>query len=88
MTDKEKLDQIEDILNTYDDSDSGLIETDEILINLIRKTINGEIVKLNEEPDVEPECSASEEEIEETGIDCEFENRDGAWWCTTHNCHA
>lgn len=37
---------------------------------------------------VDPECSASEKEREESGIECEFENRDGNWWCTTHNCSA
>lgn len=42
----------------------------------------------NNEPSYEPECSASEEEIEELGIECEFENKDGSWWCTTHNCWA
>lgn len=36
----------------------------------------------------DPECSASLEEIEESGIECEFEVRDGDWWCTTHNCSA
>jgi hypothetical protein len=45
----------------------------------------------DEEPDFEPECTASEEEKIEDGtddIDCEFEVKDGGWWCTTHNCHA
>lgn len=40
------------------------------------------------EPDVEPECSSSEKERGELDIECEFEVRDGGWWCTTHNCHA
>jgi hypothetical protein len=41
-----------------------------------------------EESMIEPECSASEEEKEESGVECEFERRSGGWWCTTHNCHA
>lgn len=40
------------------------------------------------EKGVEPECSADPEEIEESGIECEFETRNGSWWCTTHNCPA
>lgn len=42
----------------------------------------------DDEPDTEPECSASEKEREERDIECEFEIRDGGWWCLTHNCHA
>ncbi len=38
-----------------------------------------------EEPSFDPECSESTEDDE---VECEFENRDGSWWCTTHNCHA
>lgn len=37
---------------------------------------------------VEPECSATDEEIEASGIECEYEQRNGEWWCTTHNCQA
>lgn len=37
---------------------------------------------------LEPICSASEEEIEESGVECEFEDRDGSKFCTTHNCWA
>lgn len=40
------------------------------------------------EPSYEPECTASEEEKDESGIECEFEERDGSWWCTTHDCWA
>jgi hypothetical protein len=42
----------------------------------------------NDEPSFEPECTASEKEREELDIECEFEVRDGSWWCITHNCHA
>lgn len=35
-------------------------------------------------PSFDPECPESEQR----GIECEFENRDGSWWCTTHNCWA
>jgi hypothetical protein len=38
-----------------------------------------------EEPWTEPECSKF---TEEDDIECEFENKDGSWWCTTHNCWA
>lgn len=38
--------------------------------------------------EVEPECSEHTDVIEEVGIECEFERRDGYWWCTTHNCSA
>ena len=38
-----------------------------------------------DEPSCEPECPKS---IENDDIECEFENRDGSWWCTTHNCYA
>lgn len=44
--------------------------------------------KKEEAPDVEPECSASEEERDESGIECEFELKNGSWWCSTHNCSA
>lgn len=36
----------------------------------------------------EPECSASEEEKEDSGIECEFISKENSWWCTTHNCYA
>lgn len=42
----------------------------------------------SKEPDVEPECSASEKEREEIDIKCEFIVKDGQWWCDTHNCSA
>lgn len=38
--------------------------------------------------EVEPECTASPEEIESSGIECEYEVRNDNWWCTTHNCLA
>ncbi len=38
-----------------------------------------------DEPSFEPECLEAREEDD---IECEFENRDGSWWCITHNCHA
>lgn len=41
-----------------------------------------------EEPAFEPDCSSSERERAESGVECEFENRDSSWWCTTHNCQA
>ena len=43
---------------------------------------------LNELMGVEPECSASQEEIDELGIECEYEQNNGVWWCNTHNCQA
>ena len=43
---------------------------------------------LDELMGIEPECSASDEEREELGIECEYEQRDGEWWCITHNCEA
>lgn len=55
------------------------MEEDEIKDNEIEK---------GEESWFEPECTASEEEKEKSGIECEFEVRDGSWWCTTHNCWA
>lgn len=86
MIDKEKLNQIENILNHYDNEG---IDDQDLIIELIRKSIKGEIVSFSiPEPNIDPECSASEEELEESNIDCEFENRDGSWWCTTHNCWA
>lgn len=39
----------------------------------------------DDEPSCEPECPES---TEDDGIECEFENRDGSWWCTTHSCWA
>lgn len=39
-------------------------------------------------PSFELECTASEQVREESDVECEFENRDGNWWCTTHNCSA
>lgn len=41
-----------------------------------------------EKPDVEAECSASEQERKEVDIECEFEVKNGSWWCNTHNCWA
>lgn len=45
----------------------------------------------NNEPRWEPECDIgsclTEEELKNK-IKCKFENRDGSWWCTTHNCWA
>lgn len=41
-----------------------------------------------DEEGIETECSTSPEEIEESGIECEFEDRDGSKFCTTHNCWA
>lgn len=40
------------------------------------------------EMEVEPECSADPDEIEESGIECEFEVRGDSWWCMTYNCPA
>lgn len=37
-----------------------------------------------DEPGCEPECPRQDE----SGMDCEFEVRQGSWWCTTHNCYA
>jgi len=54
-------------------------------LNLEReKNINED----DEEPGYEPECSSSEKEREELDIECEFEVKDGSWWCSTHNCWA
>lgn len=39
----------------------------------------------NNEPSFEPECTEAKDDDE---IECEFEKRDGSWWCTTHNCWA
>lgn len=49
--------------------------------------INIEDYLKEQESEIEPECSASEEEIEESGVECEFERRGDSWWCSTHNCH-
>jgi hypothetical protein len=37
---------------------------------------------------IEPECTEDPDVIEEVGVECEFEMKDGGWWCTTHNCSA
>lgn len=44
------------------------------------KEEDDEIVELS----MEPECPESSK----GDIECEFENRDGSWWCITHNCYA
>lgn len=36
-----------------------------------------------DEPGFDPECTESTEDDE---IECEFEVKDGSWWCNTHNC--
>lgn len=37
-----------------------------------------------DEPGCDPKCPKETE----GDIECEFENRDGSWWCTTHGCWA
>lgn len=41
----------------------------------------------DEEPFDEPECPVVGTE-DDNGIECEFEVREGSWWCTTHTCWA
>jgi hypothetical protein len=38
-----------------------------------------------EESGCEPQCSDATEEDE---VECEFVNKNGSWWCNTHNCWA
>lgn len=83
MTDKEKLDQIKYLLAEFD---SENIPDEEMLIKFIRETLTDKVINL--EPEINPECSASPQEQEESGIECEFNKKDGGWWCDTHNCHA
>ncbi len=83
MTDKEKLDQIEMIISQFDNE---VIEDESTVIDSIRKTLNAERVSF--EPTCEPGCTASEQEKEESGIECEFEQKGDSWWCTTHDCWA
>jgi hypothetical protein len=82
MTDKEKLIQIEYLISEFDNENIA----EEVLIDFIRETLTGKVINL--EPETDPECTASPEEQEESGIECEFDKKDGGWWCTTHNCHA
>jgi hypothetical protein len=83
MTDKEKLDQIEMIIDQFDNE---VIDNEEMTLDSIRKSLKGERVSF--EPTCEPSCTASEEEQEESGVECEFEQKGDSWWCTTHNCWA
>lgn len=46
-----------------------------------------ELGNVDEEPFTDPECSEAGGE-DDNGIECEFEKREGSWWCTTHNCWA
>lgn len=39
-----------------------------------------------EELDYEPECEIASSG--ETDLECEFEVKDGAWWCNSHDCWA
>lgn len=42
----------------------------------------------NDNMEIEPECSADPDYIEEMGIECEYIIVDGCWKCLTHNCSA
>lgn len=44
--------------------------------------------QLDKEPDYAPECPVVPGSDDDNGIECEFENRDGHWWCSSHDCWA
>lgn len=72
--------QIQEIINEFMEKTEE--EKEEILEQKDHELENIDEI---EEPSCDPECTEATEDDE---IECEFENRDGSWWCTTHNCWA
>jgi hypothetical protein len=83
MTAEEKIKQIESIIEAYDAEE---LQDEEMLVDFIKDTLKGKVVRFGIE--VDPECTAPEEEKEESEIECEFNKKNGQWWCSTHNCPA
>lgn len=83
--------QAEQLLIEYAEM-AGLSDMINTLIECADVYSNSEVVIddkfINELMGVEPECSTTDEEIEASGIECKYEQRNGEWWCITHNCEA